>query len=158
MSGGAGARTPGALSAICRVGLPEQVWGSVPLFSVPSVLSPCDLQLVGTGQVGQEEPQLAGSEAETIWCMRKPCVRMTSGMRRHQPQGHWRPGSSVLPKSLMVLSSFLGHGSPPCVYCSHSPNPGWAFCDCFPAPPCLNMQPPLSSLQTAQPNVAKPHC
>lgn len=37
------------------------------------------------------------------------------------------------------------------------PDPGWAFSsDCFPAPPCLNMQPPLSSLQSAQQTPQQP--
>lgn len=32
-------QAPGSLSAICRAKLPKKVWGSIPLFSVPNVLS-----------------------------------------------------------------------------------------------------------------------
>ena len=69
ISSGANTRTHGSLFTIGPVKLPKQVWGTLPLCSVPSALSSCELQPVGTGQLGEEEPQLASSEAETIWCV-----------------------------------------------------------------------------------------
>lgn len=40
---------------------------------------------------------------------------------------HWRPCSSILPQSWTTASSFLSHRRLPYVYCSHRPDPGWAF-------------------------------
>ena len=51
------------------------------------------------GPTGPRGASLASSQAEPVWCVRKSCVVMTSGMRCHQPQSHRRRCSSVLPRA-----------------------------------------------------------
>lgn len=96
------------------------------------------------GQLGQGEPRspaprqsLSGVWERAVWWWPQGCDATS-------PKA---TGDAAVPffQELVMVSSSLGHGSRRCVYGSHSPDPGWALCDCFPAPPRLNMQPLLSS-------------
>ena len=98
---------------------------SATLLSPKSTL--CPRTLAGRyWPTGRGGAQLASSEAEAIWCVRKMPDDALGG--EGTPEATGDPVVPFFPSAWGGLS--LGHGSLRCVYCPRSPDPGWAFCDC----------------------------
>lgn len=119
----------------------QAIWGIFHSSPVPNVFSSCQVQPVGIGQLGQEEPPLANGKAGTIWCVRKICDSDLAD-KRTPIRSWWRPCCSIL----NIVSSFLRQGPTLCLLLPQ-PRPRVGRLCCLPSPTLSKHAAPTEFLQ-----------